>query len=147
LYFLITHTHAFDFESESRGVQIRAIKTGKFNPLPDTVSDKIKDLIKHMLVVNPKKRYTLDQVLAHPWLHQNDDKVHEIDPTVINRLLKFRKGSKLRICLMNIVAKKVSYDQHSDLDEQFKLLDKSGNGNLTREELVTAINNCHLEVD
>jgi serine/threonine protein kinase len=32
------------------------------------VSEQAKDLIRHMLDVNPATRYTVDQVLAHPWM-------------------------------------------------------------------------------
>ncbi|ERE74519.1 serine/threonine-protein kinase DCLK3 [Cricetulus griseus] len=27
-----------------------------------------KDLVRHLLVVDPKKRYTAHQVLQHPWI-------------------------------------------------------------------------------
>jgi len=33
-----------------------------------TVSDQAKDLIKHLLVQDPKNRYTAEQVLNHPWI-------------------------------------------------------------------------------
>ena len=32
------------------------------------LSDKGKDLIKKMLTVNPEERFTIEQVLAHPWM-------------------------------------------------------------------------------
>lgn len=33
--------------------------------LPSTAA---KDLVRHLLVVDPKKRYTAHQVLQHPWI-------------------------------------------------------------------------------
>lgn len=34
-------------------------------PPPPTAA---KDLVRHLLVVDPKKRYTAHQVLQHPWI-------------------------------------------------------------------------------
>jgi len=36
----------------------------------DMVSDGVKDLIRHLLVRNPRKRYTAEEVLNHPWVTQ-----------------------------------------------------------------------------
>ncbi|KAL7628655.1 serine/threonine protein kinase [Parahypoxylon ruwenzoriense] len=49
------------------------IRSGRFDypsPYWDSVGDPALDLIDHMLVVEPEKRYTVDQCLAHPWLTQ-----------------------------------------------------------------------------
>lgn len=40
------------------------------------VSEMAKDLISHMLVVNPMDRFTIDAVISHPWL-ANDAKMVE----------------------------------------------------------------------
>jgi serine/threonine protein kinase len=58
LYFLITHTDAFD--CRGLGFLMKAIKSGNYVPLTDKVSDKIKDLIANMLKVDPKERFSLD---------------------------------------------------------------------------------------
>ncbi|KAJ3130517.1 Map microtubule affinity-regulating kinase [Nowakowskiella sp. JEL0407] len=36
--------------------------------LPSSVSAECKDLIQHLLVINPKKRFTATQVKEHPWI-------------------------------------------------------------------------------
>ncbi len=44
---------------------------GKYEfPAPywDDVSNSAKDLIRHLLVVNPEKRYTATEALNHPWI-------------------------------------------------------------------------------
>ncbi|PRP87025.1 calcium/calmodulin-dependent protein kinase type 1D [Planoprotostelium fungivorum] len=38
------------------------------SPYWSKVSDEAKDLIRKLLVVNPKTRYTCEQTLSHPWL-------------------------------------------------------------------------------
>ncbi|KAF5302099.1 hypothetical protein FQR65_LT08650 [Abscondita terminalis] len=37
----------------------------------NSVSYSAKDLLQHMLIVNPKKRYTIEEVVNHPWLSQD----------------------------------------------------------------------------
>lgn len=47
------------------------IKMAKFDypsPYWDSVGDPALDLIDSMLVVDPEKRFTIDQCLAHPWM-------------------------------------------------------------------------------
>nr|CAB3236351.1 serine/threonine-protein kinase DCLK1 [Phallusia mammillata] len=38
------------------------------SPYWDNISDAAKDLIQRLLVVDTKRRYTAEQVLAHPWI-------------------------------------------------------------------------------
>ncbi|KAL1886996.1 MAPK-activated protein kinase Srk1 [Ceratocystis pirilliformis] len=41
------------------------------SPWWDNISASAKDLITHLLVVDPEKRYTIEQFLAHPWMTQD----------------------------------------------------------------------------
>ena len=34
---------------------------------PPEISNKVKDLLKHMLDINPNKRYTFQRIIKHPW--------------------------------------------------------------------------------
>jgi calcium/calmodulin-dependent protein kinase I len=55
-----------DMQSES----VKKVKTADFSfpsPYWDDTTDDLKDLIKHMIVVDPSTRYSMAQVLAHPW--------------------------------------------------------------------------------
>ena len=57
----------------------------------------------------------------------------------INKLRKFRQGSKLRISLLNIMVKKVDHKDTEDLRAQFDALDKDKSGAITTTELKEAI--------
>ncbi|KAK4230627.1 putative serine/threonine-protein kinase fhkC [Podospora fimiseda] len=49
------------------------IRKGKFDypsPYWDPIGDPALDLIDSMLIVNPEKRFTVDQCLMHPWMTQ-----------------------------------------------------------------------------
>lgn len=64
------------FHSDNQSVLFSLIKKGEFvfdSPYWDHVSASAKDLISHLLVVNPEERYTAKQALEHPWLHFDED--------------------------------------------------------------------------
>ncbi|CAK7266911.1 serine/threonine protein kinase [Sporothrix epigloea] len=49
------------------------IRTGQFtfpSPYWDSVGDSALDLIDSMLVVDPNRRFTVDQCMAHPWMKE-----------------------------------------------------------------------------
>jgi serine/threonine-protein kinase Chk2 len=51
------------------------IKSGRFDypsPYWDSVGDPALDLIDSMLVVDPEKRFDIDQCLSHPWMTQGE---------------------------------------------------------------------------
>lgn len=50
------------------------------SPLWDPISDAAKDLITHLLCVDPDKRYTVDEFLNHPWVTQKKQE-HRRYPT------------------------------------------------------------------
>uniref|UniRef100_A0A4W3IKK6 phosphorylase kinase n=1 Tax=Callorhinchus milii TaxID=7868 RepID=A0A4W3IKK6_CALMI len=54
-------------------LMLRMIMDGNYNydsPEWEDHSDTVKDLISHLLVVDPDKRYTAEQALAHPFFQQ-----------------------------------------------------------------------------
>jgi serine/threonine-protein kinase Chk2 len=56
------------------------IKSGRFDypsPYWDSVGDPALDLIDSMLVVDPERRFTIDQCLSHPWLNAGAPAVND----------------------------------------------------------------------
>ncbi|OAA33781.1 checkpoint kinase 2-like protein [Moelleriella libera RCEF 2490] len=56
------------------------IRSGRFDypsPYWDSVGDPALDLIDSMLIVDPERRFTVDQCLVHPWLTQNAPGVND----------------------------------------------------------------------
>ncbi|KAL0074148.1 kinase-like domain-containing protein [Phycomyces blakesleeanus] len=59
------------FYDESIRALTEKVSQGQFtflSPWWDPISKSSKDLISHLLCVNPDDRYTIDQFLAHPWI-------------------------------------------------------------------------------
>lgn len=58
----------FPFSAPNDAELMRKIKSGRYEDLPTTVSESLKDLLKRMLQVNHQKRFTLQEIKSHPWL-------------------------------------------------------------------------------
>lgn len=68
----------------------------------ENLSEEFKDLINHLICYDPDDRFSLDEVLRHPWIIKNsnysennennkDNNYHRADEDVINEL-KYRKN-------------------------------------------------------
>lgn len=61
------------FYDESIATLTQKVAKGQYSflsPWWDHISVDAKHLIHHLLDINPKKRYTIDQFLAHPWINR-----------------------------------------------------------------------------
>ena len=58
------------FSEDDDRINKKNIIEGKFE-IPENISLNAKDLLKHMLDINPMTRYTLQEIKAHPWFKMN----------------------------------------------------------------------------
>ncbi|KAI8335534.1 kinase-like domain-containing protein [Chlamydoabsidia padenii] len=70
------------FDDENMGRLLGKIKTGRYRPLPHSLSNEAKHLVKKMLVVEPHKRITMNEILNHPWLALSPSASHQHHPRV-----------------------------------------------------------------
>lgn len=59
------------FYDEDNAVLFEKIKSGKYDFGPEIwkkISPEAKELIKNLLIVDPSKRWTCEQLLKHPWI-------------------------------------------------------------------------------
>ncbi|KAI7891443.1 kinase-like domain-containing protein [Mucor mucedo] len=64
------------FYDESISTLTQKVAKGHYtflSPWWDHISEEAKHLVKHLLNINPKKRYTIDQFLAHPWMKTSEE--------------------------------------------------------------------------
>lgn len=62
------------FYDENIQVLTEKVARGEYtflSPWWDEISKPAKDLVSHLLTVDPDRRYTIDQFLAHPWITQS----------------------------------------------------------------------------
>ncbi|KAK1313608.1 Calcium-dependent protein kinase 7 [Acorus calamus] len=117
LYILLCGVPPFWAETEQGVAQaiIRSVIDFKRDPWPK-VSDKAKDLVRRMLDPEPRRRFTAQEVLDHPWL-QN-----------INKAPNVPLGE-------TVVAEHLSVEEVAGIKEMFQTMDVNNNGKLTLEEL------------
>ncbi|KAJ5903165.1 Serine/threonine-protein kinase srk1 [Penicillium tannophilum] len=64
------------FYDESIQVLTEKVARGQYtflSPWWDDISKSAQDLISHLLTVDPEKRYTIKEFLAHPWIRGTDE--------------------------------------------------------------------------
>ncbi|KAG3152544.1 hypothetical protein PI126_g10459 [Phytophthora idaei] len=119
LYILLCGYHPFDPEGErSDNEMIASIKACSFEFDDDgwaTISDEAKDLVRHLLVLDPDDRFSMKQVLEHLWIIRSPSSAalqaseHPLSPTIHHELAKYREHTKQKSGFG-------SYDDHGDDD-------------------------------
>ncbi|MED6106193.1 Calcium-dependent protein kinase 25 [Stylosanthes scabra] len=127
------------FWGESEQEIFREVLNGDLDfssdPWP-SISESAKDLVRNMLVRDPRKRITAHEVLCHPWIQENGvapDK--PLDSAVLNRLKQFSAMNKLKKMALRVIAENLSEEEISGLKEIFKMIDTDNSGQITFEEL------------
>ncbi|KAK4414798.1 Calcium-dependent protein kinase [Sesamum alatum] len=101
-----------------------------------SISDSAKDLVKKMLVRDPKKRPTAHQVLCHPWVRVDGEAPDKpLDSAVLTRLKQFSAMNKLKKIAIRVIAESLSEEEIGGLKEMFKMIDVDNSGQITMEEL------------
>ncbi|CAL5404102.1 unnamed protein product [Camellia sinensis] len=105
------------------------------DPWPN-ISESAKDLVKRMLVRDPRRRLTAHEVLCHPWVQVDGvapDK--PLDSAVLSRMKQFSAMNKLKKMALRIIAEHLSEEEIAGLKEMFKMIDTDNSGQITFEEL------------
>ena len=132
------------FYGKSRKEIIQKIKKGVFNFKPNSfslVSSEAKDLISRLLVLDPAKRPSCKEILAHPWF------LKEVAPSVditncLENMKKFKvppahqTESQLAKSLLTFIATNIaSFEDTKELLATFKRLDTNHDGKLSKQEI------------
>ncbi|KAG6743940.1 hypothetical protein POTOM_052644 [Populus tomentosa] len=141
IYILLSGVPPFWDESE-QGIFEQVLK-GELDfesePWPN-ISESAKDLVRKMLVRDPKKRLTAHEVLCHPWVKMEGVALDRpLDPAVLSRLKKFSAMNKLKKIAIRVIAESLSEEEIAGLKEMFKMIDTDSSGHITLEELKTGL--------
>jgi hypothetical protein len=99
------------------------------SPFWDGVSSEAKDLIDRMLATDPKKRYSCDQILKHPWLTEKNNTAPM--PMAQEQLKQWRARRRWKKGLNAIVAAK-KFNFGKSLLEAAKASEAAGGGGRSR---------------
>ena len=96
LYTMVAGYLPFSEENDEKNKDL--IVCGKVE-YPNEMSNKLKDLLRHMMEPNPKKRYDLNKIMKHPWFKPYNQKliggcnflkmIVPVDNKIVNIINKF----------------------------------------------------------
>jgi len=98
-FVILAAYHPFDPDGNCNDGQLWArICSGIFNfddPAWVNISEAAKDLIRHLIVVDPAQRYGTEELLRHPWIQGSFAMpVGPITPQIDSNLMKFQERAK-----------------------------------------------------
>lgn len=117
------------------------------DPWP-SISGSAKDLVRKMLVRDPKKRLTAHEVLCHPWVQVDGvapDK--PLDSAVLSRLKQFSAMDKLKKMALRVIAESLSEEEIAGLKQMFKMIDTDNSGQISFEELKAGLKRFGANLD
>ncbi|GAB4857193.1 Calcium-dependent protein kinase 20 [Ancistrocladus abbreviatus] len=141
LYILLSGVPPFWDETE-QGIFEQVLK-GELDfiaePWP-SISRGAKDLVRRMLIRDPKRRLTAHEVLCHPWI-QIDGLAPDkpLDSAVLSRLKQFSAMHKLKKMAIRVIAESLSEEEIAGLKQMFSVIDADDSGQITLEELKTGL--------
>ncbi|KAJ6825289.1 calcium-dependent protein kinase 10-like isoform X1 [Iris pallida] len=137
IYILLSGVPPFWAENEQGIFEEVLNGTLDFDSEPwPSISASAKDLVRRMLVRDPKKRLTAHEVLCHPWVQIGGvapDK--PLDSAVLSRLKQFSAMNKIKKMALRVIAENLSEDEIAGLKQMFKMIDTDNSGQITFEEL------------
>ncbi|CAH9122042.1 unnamed protein product [Cuscuta epithymum] len=137
VYILLSGVPPFWAETEKEIFQ--EVLHGELDFISDpwpSISEGAKDLVRKMLIRDPRKRLTAHEVLCHPWVQVGGvapDK--PLDSAVLSRMKQFSAMNKLKKMALRVIAESLSEEEIAGLKEMFKMIDSDNSGQITFEEL------------
>eukprot|EP00539_Tryblionella_compressa_P011966 CAMPEP_0178807966 /NCGR_PEP_ID=MMETSP0745-20121128/17237_1 /TAXON_ID=913974 /ORGANISM="Nitzschia punctata, Strain CCMP561" /LENGTH=1004 /DNA_ID=CAMNT_0020468053 /DNA_START=129 /DNA_END=3143 /DNA_ORIENTATION=- len=104
------------------------------------VSNKAREFISALLVIDPKRRPTAREAQLHSWLVDWADKAKSendnvLNPNVVKALVNFKEFSDMRKLLCEVLSFTLLPEQIKDLRKEFETLDTDGSGEISLSAL------------
>mmetsp|Transcript_106484 Transcript_106484/g.168138 ORF Transcript_106484/g.168138 Transcript_106484/m.168138 type:complete len:513 (-) Transcript_106484:85-1623(-) len=112
------------------------------------ISEDAKNLIRMLLKMNPKDRFTAEQALNHVWVRNKAPAAANVsltDGKLMDNLKSFRSQNKLKKAALHVIASQLGESQIKALRETFMALDENSDGLLTVNEMKEGLNRCGLK--
>lgn len=141
LYILLCGVPPFYGETESEIFE--AVVKGQldFNADPwPKISAPAKECVKRMLVREPKRRATAQEILLHDWVRPDGVAPNTpIQNEVLRRIGQFAAMNRLKKEALKIIATSLPVEEIRGLREMFQAIDTDKSGTLTIDELREAL--------
>mmetsp|Transcript_154123 Transcript_154123/g.287320 ORF Transcript_154123/g.287320 Transcript_154123/m.287320 type:complete len:711 (-) Transcript_154123:75-2207(-) len=129
---------------------IRLVKRGRYsmpNEIWRPVSEDAKDLIKGLLVLDPKARLTAEQATTHEWISRVAPRSTgaPLQAKHIGNMQAFCQTSKLKKAALHAIALLLNDESIKELKDVFTGLDTNGDGVVTFEEMESAVKELKLD--
>jgi len=111
------------------------------------VSEDAKNLIRNLLKMNPRDRYTAEQALNHIWVRNKAPKAAggQLQTSLVDNLKGFRSQNKLKKAALHVIASQLGESQIKALRDVFMQLDNNGDGLLTAAEMKDGLSQAGLK--
>lgn len=137
MYILVTGRPPYsgrDTESILEQVRTNPLVITPFKVLG--LSDQSVDLLKLLLVLQPEQRINAKEAVQHPWITLHRSAGLPDVEIILDNLQKFDCQSKLKEAVHIFLASQVvSNSELAVIRKNFQVLDKDGDGKITRSEL------------
>lgn len=156
MYILLTGRPPFNGSSEEE--IMKKIKEGNYDlkKYPwGIISEEAKDLLKGLLQVNAKKRFSAKQALEHKWFQIEKTKsslnVYNVKNRQLNKLIdnlmKYRSDNVLRCAVIALlVHNSIQLNQAHDAVKLFNQIDKNGDGKISKDELFNGLQSYKKDI-
>ena len=99
------------------------------------VSEGVRDLIRKMLIINPRERFTARECLEHRWFFEGED--CDLKKFGLFKFLKdFQAKTKFQSAILLYYVNFFDNNSDKELAQIFLELDRKGDGELTESELL-----------
>jgi len=111
------------------------------------VSEDAKNLIRLLLKMNPRDRYTAEQALNHVWVRNKAPKGNQasLSGSMMDNLKGFRSQNRLKKAALHVIASQLGESQIKALRETFMALDENGDGLLTVNEMKEGLSKAGIK--
>merc|ERR1719399_792968 len=112
-----------------------------------SVSEDAKNLIRMLLKMNPRDRYTAEQALDHVWVRNKAPKAQgvSLQSSLVDNLKGFRSQNRLKKAALHVIASQLGESQIKALRDTFTTLDHNGDGLLTAAEMKEGLQKAGLK--
>eukprot|EP01025_Chloroclados_australasicus_P050992 TRINITY_DN592_c0_g1_i5.p1 TRINITY_DN592_c0_g1~~TRINITY_DN592_c0_g1_i5.p1 ORF type:complete len:345 (+),score=62.85 TRINITY_DN592_c0_g1_i5:148-1035(+) len=141
LYILLSGVPPFWGENEQQIFEniLKSSLDLESDPWPK-ISQEAKDCVQQMLMRDPRKRATANQILQHDWMKENGvARDQPLGDAVLGRLKGFAAMNKLKKEALKVIALNLPEEEIAGLKSIFQTIDTDKSGTITVEELREAL--------